>query len=171
MIECEWKYMLTEIQYETLLDFFKSNLKFKCEDYIQKNHYYDTRSMDLHKQGITVRVRQKNGTFTGTVKKHFYDGISKETDFDIDNIPDSLIYKNMILNRIGQLITHRTVIHIDKLMKICLDMNIYCGKADYEMEVEFVNEKLYQRYFVKTKTANKYERFVAAYQKSSHENN
>ena len=171
MIECEWKHMLTETQYEVLLDFFKSNLKFRCEDYIQKNYYYDTRSMELHKKGITVRIRQKNGAFTGTVKKHFFDGISKEDDFHVDNIPDTLIYKNKILNLLGQLITHRTVIHIGKVMKICLDMNIYCGKVDYEMEIEFINEKLYQKYFVKTKTANKYERFVSARQKSSCKDN
>ena len=165
MTECEWKCLLTETQYESFLDFFKSNIKFRCEDYIQKNHYYDTKSMDLCKQGITVRIRKKNGLLQGTVKEHFSDGISKESDFNIHDIPDTLIYKNMILNRIGHLITHRTVIYVDQIMTICLDMNIYCNKVDYEMEVEFTDEKLYQKFFYKNQTPSKYERFIAEFQK------
>ena len=64
MLEYEKKIPLTFKEYQILIALFNDNIK----SVIQRNYYYDTDDFSMNKQGITYRIREKDGTYTATGK-------------------------------------------------------------------------------------------------------
>lgn len=131
--EYEIKLMLSKSQYEQLLDLFNHK---EQKTYIQTNYYYDTQKLEMKKNRTTVRIREKNGTFTLTVKNHHFDH-SIENSFKTDSAPRIISINNMNLKLFGKLRTKRTQIEICKGIKLMLDHNEYLGTEDYELELEY----------------------------------
>ena len=60
MLEFEKKVLLSEPEYR----FLKENRYRAGKTAVQVNHYYDTDDFALSRQGITCRIREKNGVCT-----------------------------------------------------------------------------------------------------------
>lgn len=136
MDEFELKRMLTKEEYEMLLIWYGPRLK----RLLQVNYYYDTEKLDFHRQGITIRIRQKNDLLKGTVKRHSVRGNpyrSSEERFFVLRLPRSMKYEKADLSLFGQLVTERLSVSFESGLKLMLDKNYYLGRLDYELEVEF----------------------------------
>lgn len=147
MLETELKTMLDEETYlriERMFDW----------DWVkeQVNSYYTDPMGDLKRNGITLRVRTKDGINKIQVKAHKNAGsplqICEETEFCADGIPELFteeqvgemtgIYAPAVL--LGSLATLRHSLMYDDSTEICLDRSEYLGKIDYELEVEYTAE-------------------------------
>lgn len=138
MIEKEWKWLVPRETFESLLHIASSLSVSKGEVGFQINHYYDTIDHRLGEEGICVRVRQTEDTpLLGTVKKHGKNGISEESNFKTECLPRFITYQNMLLHRLGALMTKRTKFRLDGIGILSFDRNFYLGVADYEIELEF----------------------------------
>lgn len=148
MKEKELKVLLSKSQFESLCD------RFKCEViYTHINFYYSDNQDILRKQGVTVRVRVKNGNANLEVKipseKQGIVHVKEEYQKKIDAIPLEIkgveltkMTKNEIPDVImkGYLITERRVYYWDTETEICLDYNQYLGHEDYEIEIEYLDK-------------------------------
>lgn len=65
--EIEYKSLLTKEEYDSLHETFEEH-DLPSKSYVQTNYYFDTPSMDLSHQKITLRLRQKGGTWELTIK-------------------------------------------------------------------------------------------------------
>lgn len=148
MIENEFKIMLGFEQYEKLLAMYEWN-----EVIEQTNHYYDNEDLLLSELHITCRVREIAGKyflqmkFPGAVE---YSRV--ELEEPLDSLPDEIDADkalrphphghNMLpkVKRLGALKTTRNV-HRFEGGEIDLDKSEYFGKTDYELEIEFTDEK------------------------------
>lgn len=146
MIEVEYKKIITKEQYDFLANKLSSEEPTDARRILQVNYYYDTPQMHFNKSGVTIRIRQTNIGLKGTVKEHLNINIvrkSKETDFNVTELPEFIRYNNKYLFLKGQLVTDRLIIPLDEERKITLmlDRNYYLGSTDYEMEMEFADNK------------------------------
>lgn len=148
MIENEFKIMLDKVRYEKLLAMYEWN-----EVIEQINHYYDNEDLLLSELHITCRVREIAGKyflqmkFPGAVE---YSRV--ELEEPLDSLPDEIDADkalrphphghNMLpkVKRLGALKTTRNV-HRFEGGEIDLDKSEYFGKTDYELEIEFTDEK------------------------------
>ncbi len=151
MIEIEFKYELTEKQYQSITDKFVWN-----EEVIINNYYYDNPEYILFENDITLRARQIDNIILleskvkaenlGTDPRR---RVSKEDSERLDIIPQQLdqdtVYrmtgimaKNVIC--LGELITIRKIKRMHKIV-LSLDKCTYFGKTDYELEIEVEDEK------------------------------
>lgn len=132
--EYEMKLRMQKEQYEALLRLFS---QFPSKTEIQNNYYYDTYGQHYRKQNITLRVREKNGRFKGTVKRHLPTGYgSREEDFDVDSVPPSMLFEGIPVSLKGSLQTKRTTVVLSEFMLLMLDENVYLHTRDYELELE-----------------------------------
>ena len=60
MIELEKKLLLTKEEFNSLLLYFGNEKQ--CVK--QVNYYFDTEDLSMNRQGVTCRIRLKNGTYT-----------------------------------------------------------------------------------------------------------
>ena len=133
--EHELKMMLTKDEHHFLLRFFD---KLMVESGLQTNYYYDTRDEVMRKRNTTVRVRQKNNTLIGTVKRHLEtDHCSMEERFQVDTLPRVIMWDGMPLWLKGSLQTERKVFEVCDGIILMLDLNQYLGTVDYELEIEY----------------------------------
>ena len=58
-LEIEFKNMLTETEYDRLIQTFNIQEE---QIWLQKNVYFDTKSHDLKQKGAALRIRVKNNT-------------------------------------------------------------------------------------------------------------
>ena len=136
MLEYEKKILLTANEYETIVSKFCKQLQSKQ----QINYYFDTDDLDMNREGITCRIRLKNGVYTTTVKRHdfgkqdcsFEEVISEKTEFDAE------YFKKLNLKLQGELITERTILYKDSFCKTVIDRNTYLEHTDFELEIEFL---------------------------------
>jgi uncharacterized protein YjbK len=105
---------------------------------VQINFYYDTEDMSFLKSGVTVRIRQKAESLRLEIKERDYYGKSqnRETSRQTDKIPQELEFGGKLLRLKGQLVTDRTRFVLKNGANVDLDINFYCGKTDYELEIE-----------------------------------
>ena len=136
MQETEWKYLVSADVLETLLTLARAVFGCEGKQKIQINYYYDTEKGDMGARGVTVRVRQTGTSLSGTVKRHGKGGVSEETAFAVERLPNALCYEGKSLHLLGSLVTQRTVFALDTC-DICFDKNDYLGTEDYEIEVEW----------------------------------
>ncbi len=142
MLEFEKKIMLTEQEYNQLTTYKAKNTQSK----IQTNYYFDTDDFDMNKKGVTCRVRSENGKFKSTIKSHIgaNSDCSIEKDIAFKDEFDPNAFSNMGLHMQGALITERIFLYKNDCCEMVLDRNIYLGKSDFELEVEYLenNEEM-----------------------------
>ena len=147
MLETEFKSMLTEEAYKQLESMFEWD-----EIKEQINSYYSDPSLLLKSNGITLRVRTKDGVNKIQVKVHKNADsplqICEESEFETDGIPESFSaeeVKNMTgvetpASLLGSLTTLRHSLMYTDGVEICLDKSDYLGTTDYEIEIEYTSE-------------------------------
>lgn len=148
MTEMEYKSLINESEYEKIEKAYKWDSVKK-----QVNYYYASKNDCLAKNRITVRVREKDGTYKIQVKRHINKEnalhISEESEFPTDGAPYAIDEKTAFeitgfetgeLCKIGSLTTLRHSFMWDKDTEICLDKSTYFDCTDYEIEVEYQNE-------------------------------
>lgn len=137
MTEYEKKILISYDEYITLLKIMCKN----AAEITQTNYYFDTDDYAMNKQGITYRVREKNGKYQATIKQHDKNhiGLSTEIDFSEKTELDLDIFSSFGVSLKGTLVTNRIVLHKDSYCQMVLDSNSYLGEKDYEIEIEYIN--------------------------------
>ena len=148
-IEIEAKVLLNVEEYEKIIDVL-SLVKYRKVKQI--NYYIDTKDRFLKKNGIALRVREKDD-FELTLKTPLSEGLLEKSEAitwrDFELLQDKNIFpegniKNF-LSILGVKINELTILtclqteRIDfqyKDGKISLDKNTYSGVVDYELEIE-----------------------------------
>ena len=149
-IEIEAKVLLLKDEYNAIIE--KLSLQ-KYRKIKQTNHYIDTPDRYLKKNGIALRIREKDEEFELTLKTPLSEGLLEKNeniswrDFEKlteSNIfPDGNIKKFLLilgvkvsdLKVLTSLCTER--IHVEfEGFGLALDKNIYSNIVDYELEVE-----------------------------------
>lgn len=152
--------------------------------YIQVNHYYDTPDFELHKQGSTLRIRQKEASLAlelkynkvqigiQSISKEYVQPCSGLTPLLESNaFPKGAVPENKIFNYIGCMITERSDYKLENAV-VSLDRSYYLGKSDYELEIEYDDFNSASGLFeilgidnLKNTGPGKYSRFVSCYKK------
>lgn len=138
MLEYEKKMLLTEEEYFNFLHLIgKEKPRF-----IQTNYYYDTDDLKMNMQGITCRIREKNGKYEATIKSHKQGNkdCSIEKTKEVLNKYDTSLFAGLHLKLQGDLTTERVIIYSDGTCEVVLDKNTYLGVEDYELEAEYLPE-------------------------------
>lgn len=140
MKEREYKWLLTKYEVLCLDEFIERLPVMEEKKQFHINYYFDTADLSFHAQDITVRIRQSGNSLKGTVKQHTFDGIhseSSEYDFPVQRLPGTVCLQGKKLSLLGQLLTQRRVYSVSGGMTLYIDKNMYLGKTDYEMELEY----------------------------------
>lgn len=180
-IEIEFKNLLTETEFERLLEAYP----FPAEPITQTNHYFETEDMRLKEHSSALRIREKSGTFTLTLKEPHPDGLlethdeltKEEASHWLRGEPIPKVNTKARLEKIGiapaelkyfgKLTTERREIALGDDLLV-LDYSTYNGQEDYEVELEVKSREkgektfsdLLNRYDIpKRRTPNKIERF------------
>ena len=105
----------------------------------QTNHYYDTPDLDGNTNGITYRIREKNGKFTATVKFHRVSGSdgSIEVSGEVSSPFDTSFFTVSDLSYRGCMTTERLIVCPCEGIELALDKNRYFHFTDYELEIEY----------------------------------
>ncbi|ALX48630.1 CYTH domain-containing protein [Lentibacillus amyloliquefaciens] len=180
-IEIEYKNLLIKDEFDRLL----KGLPFPEKGQSQTNHYFETDDFSLKKQGCALRIREKNGTYTLTLKEPHSTGLLETHDtlteqearaWINENQPaendtvkrikeKGIAIKNLIY--LGSLTTKRRELSFNHSLLV-LDYSTYHGHDDYELEIEAPSEmegkKTMQAILTdfdinKRKTPNKIQRF------------
>lgn len=180
-IEIEYKNLLIKDEFNRLLE----QLPFPEKGQTQTNHYFETEDFSLKKLGCALRIREKNGTYTLTLKEPNATGLlethdkltAEEADAWINGKPSN---ENNTAKRIAEKgITVENLVYLGSLQTkrreltynqtvLVLDYSTYHGHADYELEIEAASETAGQetmRKFLtefgieKRHTPNKIQRF------------
>ena len=148
-IEIEYKTLLTEKEYNTLLQ----ALPFPNEAIMQTNYYFETRDFALKDYGSALRIRKKNDKYTLTLKEPHAEGILETHDAltyeqfiawtNERPIPMKHVTKQLQaldinetdLHYYGSLETARRTFVKDDILYV-LDKSSYNNKIDYELEIE-----------------------------------
>lgn len=139
MIEYEKKLLLTRQEFDCLLDNAPKNHQIA----IQTNYYFDTADLYYRSRNTTLRIREKNGKYTATIKQHHKEQREKSTEISkqaysaYDVTPFQI--KNLVYQ--GKLITERRSWEPTEGVKVCLDINTYLMTQDYELEIEYTSEE------------------------------
>jgi uncharacterized protein YjbK len=181
-IEIEFKNLVTEEEFTRLT----SHFHIKEEDFTsQNNHYFDTPDYQLKEKQSALRIREKKGVYTLTLKTPLnedlletHQSISKEqTDSllqggtfpkgEVADVLDSLSISHLSLHHFGTLSTRRAEIpYKDGLL--VFDKSSYLQKEDCELEYEVKERKsgevafhelLEEHHIPQRKTENKIKRF------------
>ncbi|WP_240374881.1 CYTH domain-containing protein [Bacillus piscicola] len=181
--EFEKKNLLTSIEFNRLTQAFQ----FQDEDFtLQVNTYFDTADFLLKEQRAALRIREKNGHFTLTLKQPAASGLlethqtltSAEAKyaFETGRLPagetvsqiQSMSKINMEdLKKLGSLQTKRAQVPF-RNGTLFLDHSIYLDTEDYEVEFEASSiesaaaglSQLLKKYRIESRpTPNKMERF------------
>ncbi len=147
-IEIEAKVLLRKQDYEKLVSLFPNE-----KGYTQTNYYIDSEERALAKEGIALRVREKNEAFEMTLKTPLSEGLlekncplSKEEfeslykgSFPAKDIARFLTMLDIdvsTLKILTSLTTYRIDVHYENGL-LSIDKNDYSGKTDYEIELEY----------------------------------
>ncbi|GAE37063.1 CYTH domain-containing protein [Halalkalibacter akibai] len=149
-IEIEVKSMITKENYHELLKGF--NLT-EADAIVQHNHYFETPSFSLKATGSGLRIREKKGIFTLTLKQPHEVGklethqvVSHDEWLNAkDNciLPDGKVMNQLRnlkiptdqLQFVGTLTTKRIEINYEE-GQLCFDQSSYFDQIDYEIEFE-----------------------------------
>ena len=152
---------------------------------IADNHYFDTPLFHLKDQSSALRIREKNGGFTLTLKTPLEEGLletnqplsQKESlsllkkgefpDGEVKDVLNMLSIPISSLEHFGTLTTSRAEIdYRDGLL--VFDRSSYLNKVDFELEYEVTNRESGEKIFLELlqelsipvrKTENKIKRF------------
>ncbi|WP_298783775.1 CYTH domain-containing protein [uncultured Marinococcus sp.] len=187
--EIEAKNLLTEKEFSSLA----ASFALEENDFSsQKNTYFDTSSFDLRARKSALRIRERAGSFTLTLKEPAQEGLTewnqnitvqeaqeaitggKLPAGDVAGRLQTLIGSGLVEN-IGTLTTYRATQPF-RTGEIFFDRSHYLGATDYELEIEgpsekdvsaWMNELAEQHQFPLRSTPNKIERL---FQRSREQN-
>lgn len=180
-IEIEFKNLLTKEEFNKLVILFQLENSFIS----QTNHYFDTPNFSLKDTHSALRIREKNGTFTMTLKQPNDVGLLETHEKLSEEIANAIMQSNQgfpssIISQLeslqiniseleyfGSLTTNRAEVpYKDGLL--VLDHSTYHGTEDFEVEYEVSDEKsgyenflqlLEEQQITQKKTENKIKRF------------
>lgn len=138
-IEHELKFLLSEDRFEAVRKQADVLLpEASLCSVTQVNYYYDTPELALHKQGITLRIREINGCFRGEIKRHDFGKShdSREESFEVVGLPEILTVDGIEASPLGALETVRESLILPEF-RLDFDTSTYWGRRDYELEIEF----------------------------------
>ncbi|WP_100373489.1 CYTH domain-containing protein [Bacillus sp. FJAT-45037] len=149
-IEIEVKSLVNEKAFYDLL----SMLQLSMEDAsTQRNHYFETQHFHLKEKKSALRIREKNNTYTFTLKQPHSEGLlethqkltkSEATKaIETGYTPPGEIHNQLItlniepseLMFLGTLTTRRLEISYEDGL-LCFDHSTYLDQEDYELEFE-----------------------------------
>ena len=104
--------------------------------YKQINYYYDTAELDMNRIGTTLRIREKDGIYTATIKEHNHN-YNVEKSKRVKNEFDVSLFSVKGVRLLGSLLTERICMLKEDGLEIVLDKNIYLDTTDYELEIEY----------------------------------
>lgn len=148
-IEIEYKTLITKQEYNILLQ----ALNFPKEGVQQKNFYFETKNFTLKSYHSALRIREKEGHYTLTLKEPHEEGILETHDIlskaefrqwtnghptAKHNVSAQLDHLHVVtedLYYFGSLTTERREF-IDNNIIYVLDKSNYNGITDYELEIE-----------------------------------
>lgn len=146
MREYEYKYLLEYNVFKRVQESVEKEFpEVAKNEMLQINYYYDNDRFDLNKSGTTVRIRQRGNSLRLQIKKHMkvskeYSS-STEDEYRIDEIYGALKFRGKKYHLQGALNTKRVSYSIEEGIKVEFDTNTYLGVEDYEIEIEFSEEK------------------------------
>ncbi|MFA1818932.1 CYTH domain-containing protein [Virgibacillus oceani] len=159
-VEIEFKNLLTKNEFNRLLN----ELPFPSSSETQTNYYFETKDLALKAHKSALRIREKNDTYTLTLKEPREVGLlethealtRQEAKEMIENQPvfkkeidQQLLRKNISFEDLiyyGSLKTERREIRYQGVLLV-LDYSIYNGKTDYELELEATSEEAGRKVF------------------------
>lgn len=148
-IEIEFKTMLTKDEFTSL----HRNLPFPEDPVVQTNYYFETADFALKDHYAALRIREKDGRYTLTLKEPHEEGIlethdslsSADAKEWLESRPIKQIHTSKRLAKLGideanlryygPLTTKRYSFHEDGI-DYMLDESSYHGIVDYELEIE-----------------------------------
>lgn len=181
-LEIEFKNILEEDEYHQLLSAFSITDE---KILIQENFYFDTPEFSLKNQGAALRIREKKGTFTLTLKQPVKRGLLEThqvltegeakqmlnggniIEGEVSSILTGLSIEPLDVTYFGSLRTKRAEVKYKNGLLV-LDKSYYLNKSDFEVEYEVTDElcgkvvfrELLQQYNIPIrKTDNKIRRF------------
>lgn len=149
----EYKNLLTEAEFKRLLD----GLPFPEKAQRQVNHYFETADFALKESGAALRIREKDDTFTSTLKEPHPKGLLETHDTLTQqeayswmngtvtlkqNIAKRMTDKHISADNLtyyGRLTTERRELNYNDVLLV-LDYSAYHGYDDYELEIEAQSE-------------------------------
>ena len=150
-IEIEAKVLVSKDEYRLLTKEFASNPR-----YVQTNYYIDTEDRALAKDGIALRIREKEGQYELTLKTPLSQGLLEKNvpitmnQFvalrDDDEFPETDLKRFLLmldfdvkaLRILTSLSTERIDVEYEGGL-LSIDRNSYSGIVDYEVEFEYNN--------------------------------
>lgn len=134
MYEYEKKLMLSSAEYNLIR---KLGFGFGAVE-TQTNYYYDTDDQKYNEQNITLRIREKNGEYEATIKKHYCEPESYSTEETAECCDeyDTTLFKDYGVKLQGKLVTERCISEPETGVRIMLDRNRYLNICDHEIEFE-----------------------------------
>jgi uncharacterized protein YjbK len=154
-IEIEFKNLVTEDEFTRLI----SHFHIKDEDFSsQDNHYIDTSDYQLKRLQSALRIRERNGTYTLTLKTPLEEDLletnqrlTKEEsesllhqgafpEGEVKDVLDSLQIPTGSLHYFGTLTTSRAEIDYKEGLLV-FDKSSYLQMVDYELEYEVKERK------------------------------
>ncbi|MDR7239851.1 CYTH domain-containing protein [Neobacillus drentensis] len=181
-IEIEFKNMLTKIEYESFLKYFKIS---QSQIFSQENHYFDTPDFALKSNDSALRIRKKGGTYEMTLKQPADVGLLETNQVIGEEEVIMAIHQGILptgiiqpliedyqisfstIEYFGSLITERVELEYKQGLLV-LDHSIYLSKEDYELEYEVEDYQIGEKIFLELlkqfkipsrKTENKIVRF------------
>ena len=148
-IEIEAKALITQDEYRKIVKVFP-----ECRRYSQTNYYIDNDERILAKEGIALRIREKNGKYVLTLKTPLSQGLLEKNESideeafkaflekgEFPNV-DEVRFLTMLDIDVSSLkiLTSLTTDRVDVNYKdglLSIDRNFYSGKTDYEIEFEY----------------------------------
>lgn len=148
-IEIEAKALITQDEYRKIVKAFP-----ECRRYSQTNYYIDNDERILAKEGIALRIREKNCKYVLTLKTPLSQGLLEKNESideeafkaflekgEFPNV-DEVRFLTMLDIDVSSLkiLTSLTTDRVDVNYKdglLSIDRNFYSGKTDYEIEFEY----------------------------------
>lgn len=166
-IEIEAKALVTKKDYQHLLSLFKD-----YHSYTQTNYYVDTPDLNLRKEGIALRIREKDGVYEMTLKTPLSQGLlEKNCSWNpqmFEDFKERAIFPEGDIKRFLTMLDFdvdnlriRTSLQTTRVDipyaggKLSIDENHYSNLVDYEIELEYNNLKDAERHLVALLEENK----------------
>ena len=138
--EIEFKTLITEAQYNSLLNEFGLDNNI----FIQTNHYFDTEDTKLLNEQTVLRIRQKGNNFkltkktraeVGADETHIFINKEKALDYLENGLDGKIIGIPYYVRKVAELTTYRVSTPY-KDGTLFFDKSVYYGHVDYEIEYE-----------------------------------
>lgn len=155
MEEMEFKHMLSREEYGRIMEWM--DCAYAPPGFVQINYFYDTKDYDLHREDVTLRVRQVDGRLVCQFKFESGNGgdkgaqIRTELEKEISSLPEKIVPEEWFDHRrvadlpaarlLGCLVTERRVYEVEPGVAVTLDRSHYLGHTDWELEIEYDEDR------------------------------